>query len=169
MTLASPFPAPLSAADLPRVLVVDDDRDAADMLAQLLCLNGIDARPAFGGQHAIGLAATFDPDVIFLDLGMPVMDGYEVIRVLRGDLHSQATIVALTAWDDPKTLERVVAAGFDLHMAKPSSLAAVLHVVAERAQRLPPAMPSRPAPPGSHPSSPAGQDATACGDAADRP
>ncbi|WBS05220.1 response regulator [Pseudoduganella sp. SL102] len=130
MTIDLPHSASHSFTPQPRVLVIDDDRDAADMLAQLLCLNGIDARPAFGGRQAIELAATFDPQVIFLDLGMPVMDGFAVIRALRSELRSAAYIVALTAWDDATTRARVAAAGFDRHLAKPSSLAAILPVIA---------------------------------------
>ncbi|QBI02327.1 response regulator transcription factor [Pseudoduganella albidiflava] len=130
MTIVLPHSASHSFTPQPRVLVIDDDPDAADMLAQLLCLNGIDARPAFSGRQAIELAATFEPDVIFLDLGMPVMDGFAVIRALRGEQRSSAYIVALTAWDDATTRARVAAAGFDRHLAKPSSLSAVLAAIA---------------------------------------
>lgn len=116
----------------PRILVVDDNRDSADILAELLRFNGCDAQVAYDGARAIAAAAGLRPDVIFLDLGMPGMDGYDVVRALRAQQGSRPFIVALTAWNDAQTLAKVAEAGFDLHVAKPSSLDTILAIVAER-------------------------------------
>lgn len=116
-----------------RVLVVDDNSDAADVLAELLKFNGLEVAVAYGGEQAIAIAEAFRPDVVFLDIGMPVLDGYQTARALREKLSTSVYIVALTAWNDAATLTRVAQAGFDRHLTKPANLDAILTIIAVRA------------------------------------
>ncbi|HEX8200363.1 MAG TPA: PAS domain S-box protein, partial [Isosphaeraceae bacterium] len=104
-----------------RVLVVDDNVDAATSLAKLLArLMGQEVRVAHDGPDALGLAGEFRPEVVLLDIGMPGMDGYEVARRLRGRPECErALLVALTGWGQEEDRRRSHAAGFDLHLVKP--------------------------------------------------
>jgi PAS domain S-box-containing protein len=103
-----------------RVLVIDDNVDAADMLASLVGSLGGDARTAYDGPSGLRAAAEFRPDVILLDIGMPEMDGYETCRRLRAEHAGQACIVAVTGWGQPQDRERALSEGFDAHMTKPA-------------------------------------------------
>jgi CheY-like chemotaxis protein len=113
-----------------RVLVVDDNADAADTLAVLLMGEGHDVRIAHDGLTALREAASFRPRVVFLDLGLPGMDGYEVARRIRGqlDLHS-VLLVALTGYGQEEDRRRTEAAGFNVHVVKPASADALLALV----------------------------------------
>jgi PAS domain S-box-containing protein len=109
-------------AELPhrRVLVVDDNQDAADSLALLLRLAGQDAWTAYDGPSALVRAREFRPEVVFLDIGMPGMDGYEVARQLRASPELPGIkLVALTGWGQEEDRRRSAEAGFDRHMVKP--------------------------------------------------
>lgn len=109
-------------ASAKRILIVDDNVDAADLVAEGLRLFGLEVNVAYGGQEGLAAAKAFCPNVIFLDIGMPVLDGYEVAMALRADETLQAVkLVALTAWGDAVSRERSKAAGFDLHITKPAS------------------------------------------------
>ena len=123
-------PAPARAEGL-RVLVVDDNRDAATSMALLLDVMGLDNRVAFDGASALDVAGTFQPDVALLDIGMPGMDGYAVARELRADpRHRNLVIVALTGWGGEADRQRTRDAGFDEHLSKPvdvHALRALLH------------------------------------------
>ncbi len=112
---------PESAKGHCRILVVDDNQDAADSLASLLMmLQGHVIQVAYDGPSALGLATTFEPHVIILDLGMPEMDGYEVARRLRADpTLRQARLLALSGWGQEKDREASLAAGFEHHLVKP--------------------------------------------------
>lgn len=114
-----------------RVLVVDDNRDAADSLAALLRLQGHAARIAYDGPAGLAAAAEFAPDVVLLDLGMPGMDGYEVARRIRAapGLRGVA-LAALTGWGQPEDRRRTAAAGFDHHLVKPVEPAALEKLLA---------------------------------------
>ena len=119
-----------NAAVRRKVLVVDDNADAAYVLSMFVAACGHDTAVAYGGPEALDVAATFRPEIVFLDLGMPVMTGYEVavaLRKLPGLAH--VYISALTGYNDPQTRARVVMAGFDRHLTKPADLSAVLQVV----------------------------------------
>ena len=108
------------AATRHRVLVVDDNVDAAVSLGMLLKLAGQDVRVAYDGPTALRQAIDFRPELILLDIGMPVMDGYEVCRRLRRQSGlDQATVVALTGWGQDEDRRRSHEAGFDHHMVKP--------------------------------------------------
>jgi PAS domain S-box-containing protein len=109
-----------AAAPGRRVLVVDDNVDAADTLALLLRLAGHEVRVAYDGPSALGLAAEFRPQVVLLDLGMPVMDGYEVARRLRRQPGlGGVVLVALTGWGQEEERRLSRAAGIDHHLVKP--------------------------------------------------
>jgi len=103
-----------------RVLVADDNRDAADSLALLLELAGHELRVAYGGVAVLSLAAEFRPEVVLLDIGMPDMNGYEVVRALRREpWGTDIRVIALTGWGQDADLARAVEAGFDEHLTKP--------------------------------------------------
>lgn len=103
-----------------RVLVVDDNEDAAESLALLLETKGYETRAAFDGLQGLQSVAEFDPDVVVLDIGMPRLDGLEVARRLRAQYPDRGLrIVALTGWGLPDDRERSAQAGFDAHMVKP--------------------------------------------------
>lgn len=115
--LSSEFRVPRAALKT-RVLVVDDNRDAADSLADLLRLLGYDARAAYDGPAALAALGGFGPDVALVDLGLPGMNGYELggrVRAARPGL----PVVALTGRDRPEDRDRTRAAGFAAHLVKP--------------------------------------------------
>jgi signal transduction histidine kinase/CheY-like chemotaxis protein len=101
-----------------RVLVVDDNEDAADSLAMLLSLDGHTVQAVYGGQTAIEAASSFQADLILLDIGLPFMDGYEVATRLRA-AGINSTLVALTGYGQKEDIERALKAGFNAHLAKP--------------------------------------------------
>jgi len=114
-----------------RVLVVDDNADAAESLATLLELSGHVTRVANDGDEAVRIAHEFHPDIVFLDIGMPGKDGYEVARELRASPHTrQAVLVALTGWGAKDDRARSRRAGFDHHLTKPAGLEAVDELLA---------------------------------------
>lgn len=114
-----------------KVLVVDDNVDAADLTAAYLRVFGSDVTVAYGGAAALASAHACCPDVIFLDLGMPGMDGFEVARELRSDtVFEHVKIIALTAWGDRNAQEQTKLAGFDLHLTKPADLATLVALAA---------------------------------------
>ncbi len=115
------------------ILVVDDNVDAAEMLAAMMELRGHTARVAHDGPGAIEVARERVPDVIFLDIGLPGMDGYDVARQLRAEpAFDDTLLVALTGWGTEDDKQRAREAGFDLHLTKPVDVAAVDAVVARR-------------------------------------
>jgi CheY-like chemotaxis protein len=106
-----------------KILVVDDNVDAADMTSFLLQAHGFNVEVAYGGRDALVAARVFHPYIIFLDIGMPLIDGYEVARTLRADADCCGIrLVALTAWGDEASQIKVKAAGFDLHLVKPARI-----------------------------------------------
>lgn len=117
-----------------RVLVVDDNHDSADSLVELLQLFGHDARTAYDGPEALRVAAEFHPDVVFLDLGLPGMDGYEVARILRRQPGPQPLLVALSGYGHESDKARSREAGFDHHMVKPADLDAMQRLLKGRRQ-----------------------------------
>jgi CheY-like chemotaxis protein len=104
-----------------RVLVIDDNVDAARSLGALLDLTGNEVRVFHDGRSALAAAPAFRPDVVLLDLGMPEMDGYEVARRLRQQPElAGALLVALTGWGQEADRRNSRAAGFDHHLVKPA-------------------------------------------------
>jgi PAS domain S-box-containing protein len=116
-------PAPsetAGSAQKPRVLVVEDNRDGRETLVALLEILGYKVASAGDGPSAVDAAASFRPDAVLLDLGLPGFDGYEVCRRLRADPALAGTyIVALTGWGADADRKRTAEAGFDTHMTKP--------------------------------------------------
>jgi CheY-like chemotaxis protein len=103
-----------------RVLVVDDDRDCADTIAMVLRRFGAEIAVAYTGETAVALFDSFAPDLVFLDIGMPKMDGYATIAALRARPSGvEVEIVALTGWGREEDRDRTTAAGFDRHLIKP--------------------------------------------------
>lgn len=103
-----------------RVLVVDDNRDSAESMALLLELEGHQTLTARDGLEALDKAATFQPDVILLDIGLPNLDGFEVCRRLREQPWTRnALIIAMTGWGQADDLRKAAHAGFDHHCVKP--------------------------------------------------
>lgn len=112
-----------------KILVVDDNADAADMTAQMLQIYGLDVQVAYGGAEGLSLARSIHPDIIFLDIGMPVMDGYQVAAAIRADevLHD-IQLVALTAWGDEASRSKARAVGFDKHLTKPANIVELIEM-----------------------------------------
>jgi two-component system, sensor histidine kinase len=103
-----------------RILVVDDNRDAANALARLLAVRGYEAKVAYGGSEALEVAAGFPFDMAFIDIGMPDLNGYETAAKLRQIRASSDVIfVALTGWSREEDKKQAYDAGFHVHVAKP--------------------------------------------------
>ncbi len=123
--VAKPVEAPLPRQALSaRVLVVDDNTDAASLLADVLIAHGHHVHVANSGPDALHGLDSFTPDAALLDIGLPVMDGYELARALRARLPG-VKLVALTGYGQPEDRARSSAAGFDAHLVKPVSIAKV--------------------------------------------
>jgi PAS domain S-box-containing protein len=119
-----------------RVLVVDDNRDAADSLAILLKSFGLDAGTAYDGLSALEAVRVTRPAVVFLDLGMPGMDGYAVASEIRAQPHYQGVVlVALTGWGQEHDRRRTKDAGFAYHVVKPADIHTVRALLDEIATR----------------------------------
>ena len=115
---------------LPRGLVVDDNADAAESLGVLLQMLGADVRVAHDGATALRMFDEFRPAALFLDLGMPDMDGYELAQRVRARADASGTmIVAHTGWGRDKDRELSRAAGFDRHLVKPANVDALRAVL----------------------------------------
>ena len=125
-----------AAAVLPgslRVLVVDDNRDAAETLAVLLEVMGHEVRRVHDGLAALEASAEFDPQLVLLDIGMPGLDGYETCRRLRALPGGAArTVVALTGFGQPQDVQSAQDAGFDHHLVKPLDMAALAALIQAR-------------------------------------
>lgn len=118
-----------------RILVVDDNKAAADMLATVTEMLGNDVRTAYDGQQATEIAAEFRPAVILMDLGMPKMDGCEAARHIRAQHWGENTVlVALTGWGQEEDRQRTTEAGFNHHLVKPAEPAILKEIFAEVAK-----------------------------------
>jgi CheY-like chemotaxis protein/anti-sigma regulatory factor (Ser/Thr protein kinase) len=114
---------PIKSGSAPRrILVVDDNRDSADMLSVVLGLAGHDVLTAYDGAGALEKAAAFNPNVVLMDIGMPGLNGYEVARRLRERHGNALRLVALTGWGQDADRRRSREAGFDAHLVKPVDL-----------------------------------------------
>jgi CheY-like chemotaxis protein len=119
-------PRPVQSASPPpkdlrrKVLVVDDNRDAADSLAMLLEMHGHGVHVGHSGSEALQLARQELPQAMILDIGMPDMSGYDVARRIRAERWgSQIYLIAITGWGQREDKDRAIAAGFDHHLTKP--------------------------------------------------
>lgn len=121
------------------VLVVDDNRDAADMLRDVLELAGHHVEVAYDGEHALEHARRLHPALVLCDIGLPAgMDGYAVARAIRADRELRgAYLVALTGYGRKEDRDMALAAGFDDHLTKPVDLARIERLVRDRNARAP--------------------------------
>ena len=118
-----------------RVLVADDNRDAADSMQRILALFGHEVRVAYDGSTALKLSEQFRPRVALLDIGMPGTNGYEVARALRRQQGARVTLVAVTGWGQDADRRRSSEAGFDHHLTKPVDPGTLNHLLAEVASK----------------------------------
>jgi|GEM_PF-161478 len=113
-----------------RILVVDDNRDAAVSLSRMLQLMGNDTKVAHDGLEALDVADSYRPDVVLLDIGMPKLNGYDTaVKLRQQSWGDQMTLVALTGWGQEEDRRRSLAAGFDAHLVKPIDRQALETVV----------------------------------------
>jgi signal transduction histidine kinase len=127
-----------------RILIVDDNRDAADSLAALLTLEGHTIEMAYSGMDALRRAVAFQAQVVLLDIGLPGMDGYEVARRMRLVPELRDTrLIAVSGYGQPRDRERTRAAGFDEHLIKPVSSRSVSRAIAGISPHRPALMSSR--------------------------
>jgi PAS domain S-box-containing protein len=112
--------APAAEVSRSRILVADDNIDAADSLAMILELAGHDVRVVHDGRAALSVAQSFRPDTVLLDIGMPQLNGYEVAQALRQEpWGTKITLIALTGWGQESDRLKAMDAGFDRHLTKP--------------------------------------------------
>ena len=120
-----------------RVLVVDDNKDAADSVALLLRHKGHDVRVAYSSESALETAAEFRPEAALLDIGLPRIDGYELARRLRESSETNhMAIIAITGYGRDTDLQVARDAGFDAHLVKPVEPAQMEQTLADLATRL---------------------------------
>jgi len=121
----------------PRVLVVDDNRDLASSMQIMLGMMGSETQTAQDGMEALKIAATFRPEVVFLDIGLPKLNGYDVCRVIREQAWGKdVTIVALTGWGQNEDFARSQEAGFNHHLVKPVDNSALEKIMQDAGQAL---------------------------------
>lgn len=117
-----PHEYPEKSSSARKIIIVDDNEDAANTLALILKKLGHQVQCAYSGQVALEVITQSQPDVILLDIGMPDMDGYEVMRRLRETKDFNARVIALTGYGKEEDRQRTKEAGFDRHLVKPVSL-----------------------------------------------
>jgi CheY-like chemotaxis protein len=103
-----------------RVLIVEDNPDCRDTLCQLLRLSGFQVEQAGDGPEGVRKALAWRPEAAVVDIGLPLLDGYEVARRLRHALDGLIRLIALTGYGQPEDLHRGFVAGFDHHLTKPA-------------------------------------------------
>ncbi len=114
-----------------RILVVDDNRDSADSMAKLLRLLGNDVAVAYDGLEAVDRAASFHPEIVLLDLGLPRLNGYDAARRIRAQPGgADRSLIAVTGWGQQEDRRRTAEAGFDHHLVKPVNLASLQGLLA---------------------------------------
>jgi signal transduction histidine kinase/ActR/RegA family two-component response regulator len=135
---AMPAPAPAVDGARHRVMVVDDNRDSADTMGAVLRKLGAEVCVVHSGPAALEAFGKFRPGVVFLDIGMPGMDGYEVARRIRERSDAEgAVLVALTGWGQDRDRSRTADAGFHHHLVKPADFAALGAVLSSASTRRP--------------------------------
>jgi CheY-like chemotaxis protein len=108
-----------------RVLVVDDNEDAADALARLVRLSGHEADVAHNGMCALARVRTLRPDIVLCDLGLPELSGFDFARAIRREHARSIRLVAISGYAQPEDIRRALEAGFDAHLAKPAQSAEI--------------------------------------------
>ena len=119
-----------------RILVVDDNEDAASTLAMLLQLTGNEVHTACDGLEAVKAVADLQPDVVLMDIGMPKLNGYDAARRIRGHASGKDTfLIALSGWGQEEDKVRSANAGFNAHITKPVDVSALNKLLADHAVR----------------------------------
>jgi CheY-like chemotaxis protein len=122
---------------MPKILVVDDLRDSADSLALLFDALGHETMTSYDGQQAVEAARSFSPDIVFLDINMPILDGYGAARTLRRMLlDAPPVLVALTAVSGLDAKRRADDAGFDFYVTKPADFNVLITIVDDLSRRM---------------------------------
>ena len=119
-----------------RILVVDDNADAADSLGMLLEVRGDQVRIAYDGLEALAAEAEFRPAVVLLDIGMPKLSGYDVAKRIRAVRGEAVLIVAITGWGQEDDRQRARDAGFNHHFTKPVDFEMLLDLIDRGAARV---------------------------------
>ena len=120
-----------------KILVVDDLRDSADSLALLFDALGHTTLTSYDGRQAVDAAKAFAPDIVFLDINMPILDGYGAARALRSELgDAPPVLVALTAVSGPDAKRRADDAGFDFYVTKPADFNVLITIVDDLSRRI---------------------------------
>jgi DNA-binding response OmpR family regulator len=130
-------PPKLGPGPRPRILVVEDHEDSREMLRHLLELEGYDVKVAEDGRRGLDAALADPPVIALIDLGLPVLDGFEVARAIRARFGRSVWLVALTSRTAPADRRRSAEVGFDLHVAKPVApdrLRGILRDIVSRAK-----------------------------------
>jgi CheY-like chemotaxis protein len=117
-----------------RVLVVDDNLDSADTMAELVRIWGYEVRTAHDGPAALECARSFRPNVVLLDVGLPGMDGYELARRLRAEGLAGELLVSVTGYGQDEDRRKAQEAGFDHHLTKPVNPETLQRLVAQDAR-----------------------------------
>nr|WP_218106297.1 response regulator [Duganella sp. SG902] len=132
---AAPAAAPRSEHGKPRVLLIEDNDDGREMMAMMLGGYGYDVQSAADGLLGLDAAASYQPDLALVDIGLPGIDGYEVARRLRADPATrEIKLIALTGYGLAEDLQRVMDAGFDRHLVKPVDIDQLMEVIDTCAQ-----------------------------------
>lgn len=129
---AGPLPATPLHVPTRRVVIIDDNEDAAQTLAMLVEEMGSEARVAYDGASGLKAVSEFNPDIVLLDVGMPGMDGYDTCRAIRrGARGADTFVVAVTGWGQEQDKRRALEAGFDAHLTKPADPRVLERMLAE--------------------------------------
>jgi two-component system CheB/CheR fusion protein len=119
-----------------RVLVVDDNADSAKMLSTMLEIEGHEAHVRFDGLEAVEAAASLGPDVVFMDIGLPGLNGFEAAeRIRTNPANNGMTLVAITGWGQDQDRQRSKDAGFNVHLVKPVPIKSLKELLAGIAPR----------------------------------
>jgi CheY-like chemotaxis protein len=132
----APTSSVLDGGHVRRILIVDDNQDAADSLGMFLRFQGNQVRTAYDGLEAVSVASAFRPDVVLLDIGLPKLNGYEVARRIRAQEDgSRAVLIAVTGWGQEEDRRRSQEAGFDHHITKPIEFEVLQRLLSESEDR----------------------------------
>ncbi len=124
--------APTAANQGRRILIVDDNQDAADSIAQYLQLEGHEVKTVGDGPQALACVPVFAPQIVVLDIGLPGLSGYEVARRLRAQPDAaHALLIAMTGYGQKEDQLRAMAAGFDHHFVKPADPRQLVELIAQ--------------------------------------
>lgn len=122
---------------LPKIFIVDDNRDAADTLGMFFENRGYEVRVAYDGDDAIREADDFHPEIALLDIGLPGKDGYEIARHMREEQEGDLMLIAVSGYAADEDVARAMDAGFDFHFGKPANLGALVSKIEGRFGRAP--------------------------------